>query len=108
MRRLGSDLAAAGCLDSPEDYVHLEAEELLGAFDGTSTHPDLRVLAQTRKDAYLRSCDRPALAANLATSPPPVDAADLRRGAAMSATAGCSTELTGLPSSAGIARGLAK
>ena len=38
MSRLGSDLAAAGCLDSPDDYVHLEAEELLGAFDGTSTH----------------------------------------------------------------------
>jgi pyruvate,water dikinase len=51
MRRLGSELAAAGCLDSPEDYVHLEAEELLGAFDGTSTHPDLRELARTRKHA---------------------------------------------------------
>lgn len=108
MRRLGSDLAAAGCLDSPEDYVHLEAEELLGAFDGTSTHPDLRVLARTRKDAYLRSCDRPALAANLTTAPPPIAAADLRRSAASSATAGSSTELTGLPSSAGIARGRAK
>ena len=108
MRRLGSDLAAAGCLDSPEDYVHLEAEELLGAFDGTSTHPDLRVLARTRKDAYLRSCDRSALAANLTTAPPPIAAADLRRRAATSATAGSSTELTGLPSSAGIARGRAK
>jgi pyruvate,water dikinase len=108
MRRLGSDLAAAGCLDSPEDYVHLEAEELLGAFDGTSTHPDLRVLARTRKDAYLRSCDRSALAANLTTAPPPIGAADLRRRAATSATAGSSTELTGLPSSAGIARGRAK
>ena len=39
MGRLGSDLAAAGCLDSPEDYVHLEAEELLGAFDGTCYTP---------------------------------------------------------------------
>jgi len=108
MRRLGSDLAAAGCLDSPEDYVHLEAEELLGAFDGTSTHPDLRVLARTRKDAHLRSCDRPALAPNLTTAPPPIAVADLRHGAATSATAGSSTELTGLPSSAGIARGRAK
>jgi pyruvate,water dikinase len=107
-RRLGYDLAAAGCLDSPEDFVHLEVEELLGAFDGTSTHPDLRVLARTRKDAYLRSCDRPALAANLTTAPPPVPAADLRRMAAPSTTAGTGTELTGLPSSAGIARGHAK
>lgn len=107
MRRLGSDLAAAGCLDSPADYVHLEAEELLGAFDGTSTHPDLRVLARTRKDAYLRSCDRPALAATLTTAPPPIATADLHR-AATSATADSSTELTGLPSSAGIARGRAK
>lgn len=108
MRRLGSELAAAGCLDSPEDYVHLEVEELLGAFDGTSTHPDLRVLARTRQGAYLRSCDRPALAANLTTAPPPIVAADLRRGAAASATASSSTELTGLASSAGIARGRAK
>lgn len=107
MRRLGSDLAAAGCLDSPEDYVHLEAEELLGAFDGTSTHSDLRILARTRKDAYLRSCDRPDLAAILTTAPPPIAAADLRR-RATSATADSSTELTGLPSSAGIARGCAK
>lgn len=108
MRRLGSDLAAAGCLDSPEDYVHLEFEELLGAFDGTCTHPDVRVLARIRKDAYLRSCDGPALAANLTTAPPPIAAADLRRRAATSATAGSSTELTGLPSSAGVARGCAK
>lgn len=107
MHRLGSDLAAAGYLDSPADYVHLEAEELLGAFDGTSTHPDLRVLARTRKDAYLRSCDRPALAATLTTAPPPIATADLHRSAA-SATADSSTELTGLPSSAGIARGRAK
>lgn len=108
MRRLGSELAAAGCLDSAEDYVHLEAEELLGAFDGTSTHPDLRILARTRKDAYLRSCDRPALAANLTTAPPPTATADLRLSCATVATAGSSTELTGLPSSAGVARGRAK
>lgn len=108
MRRLGSELAAAGCLDSPEDYVHLEAEELLGAFDGTSTHADLRALARTRKDAYLRSCDRPALAARLTTAPPPITLADLRRGNATSTAAGPSTELSGLASSAGIARGRAK
>lgn len=109
MRRLGSELAAAGYLDSPEDYVHLEAEELLGAFDGTSTHADLRVLARSRRDAYRRSCERPALAGNFTTVLPPVAAADLRRDAATSATTSSSgTELTGLPSSAGIARGRAK
>lgn len=108
MRRLGSELAAAGCLDLPEDYVHLEAEELLGAFDGTSTHADLRALARTRKDAYLRSCDRPALAARLTTAPPPITVADLRRGNATPTAAGPSTELSGLASSAGIARGRAK
>ncbi len=108
MRRLGSDLAAGGYLDSPEDYVHLEAEELLGAFDGTSTHSDLRVLARIRKDAYLRACDQPALSANLTTAPPPITAADLHREAAASPTGGSATELTGLPSSAGLARGRAK
>ena len=109
MRRLGSDLAAAGCLDSPEDYVHLEAEELSGSLRRhLYTRPTFAVLARTRKDAYLRSCDRSALAANFTTAPPPIAAADLRRRAATSATAGSSTELTGLPSSAGIARGRAK
>lgn len=108
MRRLGSDLAAAGHLDSAEDYVHLEAEELLEAFDGTSTHSDLRVLARIRKDAYVRSCNRPTLAALLTTAPPPIAAVDLRRPAATSTTAGSSTELRGLPSSSGIARGYAK
>ena len=109
MGRLGSDLAAAGWLDSPDDYVHLEAEELLGAFDGTSTHADLRRLAQARKDAYLQSCGRPALAANFTTTALPIDVSDLRRSAANTrAAGGSSTELAGLPSSAGIARGLAK
>ena len=109
MGRLGSDLAAAGWLDSPDDYVHLEAEELLGAFDGTSTHGDLRDLARARKDAYLQSCDRPALAASFTTAALPIDVADLRRSAANTpATGGSSTELTGLPSSAGIARAQAK
>ncbi len=108
MRRLGSELAASGRLDSPEDYVHLEAEELLGAFDGTSTHSDLRVVARIRKDAYLRSCDRPDLAAHLVTAPPPVAAAELHGRSAASATEDSTTELTGLPSSAGIARGRAK
>ena len=109
MGRLGSDLAAAGWLDSPDDYVHLEIEELLGAFDGTSTHADLRRLAQARKDAYLQSCDRPPLAANFTTTALPIDVADLRRSAANTrAAAGSSTELAGLPSSAGIVRGRAK
>ncbi len=109
MGRLGSDLAAAGWLDSPDDYVHLEAEELLGAFDGTSTHADLRRLAQARKDAYLHSCGRPALEANFMTTALPIDVADLRRSVANTrAAGGSSTELAGLPSSAGIARGLAK
>ena len=108
MRRLGADLAAAGYLDSREDYVHLEVEELLGAFDGTCSLPDLRVLARTRREAYLRACDRPALAANLTTEPPPIAPSDLRRRATTSATTGSGTELTGLPSSVGIARGHAK
>jgi rifampicin phosphotransferase len=109
MGRLGSDLAAAGWLDSPDDYVHLEAEELLGAFDGTSTYVDLRQLARARKDAYLQSCGRPALAARFTTAPLPIDVAELRRSAANTpAVGGSSTVLAGLPSSAGIARGHAK
>jgi rifampicin phosphotransferase len=109
MGRLGSDLAAAGWLDSPDDYVHLEAEELLGAFDGTSTHVDLRHLAQARKDAYLQSCSRAGLAARFTTAALRIDVADLRRSAEDApAAGGSSTTLAGLPSSAGIARGHAK
>ena len=109
MSRLGSDLATAGCLDSPDDYVHLEAEELLGAFDGTSTHLDLRRLARARKDSYLRSCSRPALPANFTTAALPIDGAALRCTAAKSSAAESSgTVLVGLASSAGIARGRAK
>ena len=64
---------------------------------------------ETRKDAYLQSCDRPALAANFTTAALPIDVADLRRSAANTrAVRGSSTELAGLPSSAGIARGHAK
>ena len=109
MGRLGSELAAAGWLDSPDDYVHLEVDELLGAFDGTSTHADLRRVAQERKDAYLQSCDRPALAANFTTTALPIDVAVLRRSAENTLlSARSSTELAGLPSSAGIVRGLAR
>ncbi len=109
MSRLGSDLAVAGCLVSPDDYVHLEAEELLGAFDGTSTHLDLRRLARARKDSYLRSCSRPALPANFTTAPLPIDGAALRCTAAKSPAAdSSSTMLVGLASSAGIVRGRAK
>ncbi len=109
MSPLGSDLAAAGRLDSPDDYVHLEAEELLGAFDGTSTHVDLRRLARARKKAYLRSCSRPELAASFTTAALPIDDADLRRSAAKSAPAeGSSTVLVGLASSAGTVRGRAR
>jgi rifampicin phosphotransferase len=109
MGRLGSDLAAAGWLDSPDDYVHLEAEELLGAFDGTSTHADLRRLAQARKVAYLQSCEHPALAANFTTTALPIDIAELRRSATTTRAAeGSNTALAGLPSSAGIACGLAR
>ena len=110
MGRLGADLAAAGWLDSPDDYVHLEAEELLGAFEGTSTIGDLRGLARARKDAFLQSCSRPAFAARFATAALPIDIADLRRSAANTptTTGGPSTVLSGLPSSAGIARAQAK
>jgi phosphohistidine swiveling domain-containing protein len=109
MRRLGADLAAAGCLDSPDDYLHLEAEEVLGAFDGTSTHGDLRRVARARKDAYLQSLSRPALAADFVTATLPIDVADLRRSGARKPADGASnTVLVGLPSSAGIARGRAK
>ncbi len=109
MRRLGADLAAAGYLDAPEDYVHLEAEELLAVFDGTSTCGDLRGLARSRKTAYLKSCDRPALAARITTAPPPLDILELRRGAEDSSVAESpGSMLAGLPSSTGIARGQAK
>lgn len=110
MRRLGADLAAAGWLDSPDDYVHLEAEELLSAFEGTSTIGDLRGLARARKDAFLQACSRPPLAPRFETATLPIDIADLRRRSAANTPTGCgpSTVLSGLPSSAGIARAQAK
>lgn len=109
MGRLGADLAAAGALDSPGDYVHLEAEELLGVFDGTSTCVDVRRLARARKNAYLKSCSRSPLAARFTTPPPPIGLADLPRSAAdRPTTDGADAILTGLPSSTGIARGAAK
>lgn len=109
MSRLGADLAAAGGLDSPDDYVHLEVEELLGAFDGTCTVGDLRGLARTRKEAFLQSCSRPALAPRFVTATQPIGVGDLRRGVASTpSTGGSSTVLSGLPSSAGIARAQAK
>ena len=93
-----------------DDYVHLEAEELLGAFEGTSTIGDLRGLARARKDAFLQSCSRPAFAARFTTAALPIEVADLRRSAANTptTTGGPSTVLSGLPSSAGIARAQAK
>ncbi len=109
VRRLGSDLAAAGWLDSPDDHVHLEVEELLGAFDGTSTCTGFRHLARARKDAYISSCSRPTLPDRFTTDAQPIDIDDLRRGAArIPASGGSCTVLAGLPSSVGIARGLAK
>jgi phosphohistidine swiveling domain-containing protein len=108
MRRLGADLAAAGGLDSPEDYVHLEVEELLGAFDGTSTIGDLRGLARTRRDAFLQARSRPSLPSRFITGTLPIETTDLRRGSATTTTGRGATVLSGLPSSAGIARGAAK
>lgn len=109
MGRLGAELATAGWLESPDDYVHLEAEELLGAFDGTSTIGDLRHLARARKDAFVQSCARPAFAARFATGDLPIGIAELRRSAVNTpTTAGPSAALSGLPSCAGIARAQAK
>ena len=110
MGRLGSDLAAAGWLDSPDDYVHLEAEELLGAFEGTSTHRrSPRLGTEHGKTRFCSHAVGPPLRPIFTTGALPIDIADLRRRAAnTSATAGPSTELSGLPSSAGIARGQAK
>jgi phosphohistidine swiveling domain-containing protein len=107
MRRLGADLAAAGMLESPDDYVHLEAEELLSAFDGTSTIGDLRGLAKARREAFRQARGRPGLAPRFTTATLPIDIADLRAGAATAPATG-GTALSGLPSSAGIARAPAK
>ena len=109
MGRLGSDLAAAGWLDSPDDYVHLEAEELLGAFDGTSTRRSARLGTSTERRVF-------TVMPSPGSCAPFHDRGTADRGRRSSAqcrkctaAAGdCSTLLTGLPSSTGIARAQAK
>ena len=54
MWRLGAELARTGVLDDPLDVADLTVEEVIGAFDGTGTSPDLRALAALRRTERLR------------------------------------------------------
>jgi rifampicin phosphotransferase len=61
--RLADRLVAAGLLDRAADIVHLQVEEVLGAFDGTLPETDLRAVARRRAAAtagYARKADPPA------------------------------------------------
>ncbi|MEV7617165.1 PEP/pyruvate-binding domain-containing protein [Streptomyces sp. NPDC089799] len=54
MWRLGAELARTGVLDDALDVTDLTVEEVIGAFDGTGTVPDLRALAALRRADRLR------------------------------------------------------
>ncbi|MFG2296176.1 PEP/pyruvate-binding domain-containing protein [Streptomyces sp. NPDC048603] len=64
MWRLGAELARTGVLDDPLDVTDLTVDEVIGAFDGTGTVPDLRAQAALRRADRLRWAgteQRPAL-----------------------------------------------
>lgn len=61
--RLADRLVAAGMLDEPADIVHLQVEEVLGAFDGTLPETGLREVALRRKAEMARYAEKADLPA---------------------------------------------
>ncbi|WNI19665.1 PEP/pyruvate-binding domain-containing protein [Actinacidiphila sp. ITFR-21] len=61
--RLADRLVTAGVLDGAADIVHLQVEEVLGAFDGTLPETDLRAVVSRRKAESAGYADRPDLPA---------------------------------------------
>jgi phosphohistidine swiveling domain-containing protein len=107
--RLADELAAAGLLDQAGDFVHLQVEEVLGAFDGTlPADTDLRAVAARRRAEmarYAERADPPAyftLAAGL-----PVSVALASREDTAVAAGPADGLLHGLASSSGRVRGRA-
>jgi rifampicin phosphotransferase len=111
--RQGEHLVAAGRLDDPRDVLDLTVDEVLGAFDGTSTSSDLRALAAVRSAERARwiaaDASLPPRLETDADRPLTLSLADVVAGRAAAAgpqTAGDGV-LVGLASSAGTVRGRA-
>jgi pyruvate,water dikinase len=110
MLRQGAHLVAAGRLDRAEDVLDLTVEEVLGAFDGAVPGADLRALAALRAGERDRwTADGREFPARLETDPDrpltlALPAPGQGQGAAGEDGSGV---LTGLASSAGVARGRA-
>ncbi|GDY63459.1 hypothetical protein SAV14893_028520 [Streptomyces avermitilis] len=109
MWRLAERLVEAGMLDRASDIVHLQAEEVLGAFDGTLPETDLRAVArrrEARQDARAATPDPPAYFTVPGGLPVPVALAS-RRDTRPRAGLARDGVLRGIASSSGRARGRA-
>ncbi|MER5866259.1 PEP/pyruvate-binding domain-containing protein [Kitasatospora sp. NPDC002040] len=108
--RLGDRLVAAGMLDQVADLVHLQVEEVLGAFDGTLTETDLRAVVRRRRAELERSAGKaepPAYFTVPAELPVPV-ALTSRQDTVLAADPTGDGVLRGLASSSGRVRARAK
>ncbi|WP_109006106.1 PEP/pyruvate-binding domain-containing protein [Streptomyces rishiriensis] len=108
--RLADQLVASGMLDEAADVVHLQVEEVLGAFDGTLPDRDLRALVRVRKEGMARAADNPDPPAYFTTPaglPVPV-ALESRQDTEMLAGMTEDGVLHGLASSSGRVRARAK
>jgi phosphohistidine swiveling domain-containing protein len=101
---IGADLAATGVLDDARDVHHLTLAEVLGFTDGTGTSGDLRELAAVRRraDRHHRSLPDPP------TTFSTLGAVDGNWPAAGGTDLGDGAVLTGLGSSSGRVRGVAR
>ncbi|MGW0286606.1 PEP/pyruvate-binding domain-containing protein [Streptomyces sp. NPDC003236] len=109
MRGLARRLVEAGLLDRAEDVVHLQTEEVLGAFDGTLPDTDLRGLVRRRAARFARSAaaaDPPAYFTVPGGLPVPVALAS-RQDTAAAGGPDADGVLRGIASSSGTARGRA-
>ncbi|MFE9451334.1 PEP/pyruvate-binding domain-containing protein [Streptomyces sp. NPDC006739] len=107
--RLARDLVEAGLLDHASDVVHLQVEEVLGAFDGTLTETDLRALVRRRAARHAEcaaTAEPPAYFTVPGGLPVPVALASRHDTAAGTGPAEDGV-LRGIASSSGTARGRA-
>jgi pyruvate,water dikinase len=111
--RLGAELAATGRIAQDRDVLDLTVDEVLGAFEGTLPGADLRALVTVRARERARWSDSEPLPTSLETDPDDPLAVALRRTQAAGTAppydaATVNSVLTGLASSSGTVRGLAK
>ncbi|CAM5259387.1 PEP/pyruvate-binding domain-containing protein [Streptomyces coeruleorubidus] len=108
--QLADRLVASGMLDDAADVVHLQVDEVLGAFDGTLPGRDLRALVRVRREGMARAADRPDPPAYFTTpaGPPVPIALESRQDPEVLAGMTEDGVLRGLASSSGRVRARAK